>query len=893
MARVIRLLARLLVLFGLLLSVAGARTIEIVRADQLELRKVDGQDLAILSGDPVELRIDEKDTIRASRVEYNRTKRTLSLSGRAIYRSFVAGANGAESEQVLTGDNLVVDLASQNLTGDDVIVATSDLEIRGANVERVPGQLKVDNGYFTLCARCGRTPNDYAFRAQRIFLYPGDRLVAYDATLLLADAPVLYLPVAVLLLGDRDRQPRFNVGYSLIDGWTLQLDLPFVFGSSGQGFSLLRYYANRTPSVGFGVDLTAYGLPLGISRLDAYALANPRPAFGASGVPDSGYDLDFRVNAVGQSALPGSLNGLSYTFQANRADIGQTATFKGVSNVSFAAKVSYDILNATLSFVDRFGPPPDGALPSPLLHPELALDFNQFRSGDLSAKFGVTLGSYTAASNAASRLTTTLAGQNVSSERLLETHRIVYETRPWDSATFRVTNDFTGQYYTFLGKRAVALSFGVALTQRFGDFADVSLGYSYLRADGVSPFAFDAVARRLPSAVLTLGGNLRPAPWLTLSAAQNYDFIQPGNRQSATTFGVALTPAPLSATASLDYNFFKGELQDWQASATLGGNSDLSLSLSTAFANVGGYQPLNVSASYSTFDRASTLTFGVTYDLQNNQLSTLRASLNAVATRDALLNPITLSADETLGVTAPGFSGNFALTWRGVSFTSSHSFSIPNPQATVGQTFGQGVGNLNFGVSGPSGSPTFWSLSYGGTYDLNRGGWTTPALTGRLGLTRGGQRLDASVGVRAPGLDQPQTELASAAVSGQYDLTPRVGLLGSAFYARARAGDSTTDTLTFAPLSVTLALGSGPVPGAYFTTALAQSFTWQDGVAQTVGPIQPVFLLRINRCCWAVNFELNPLLKRVRLGLTLPGGGGTAFDFDQNGVQIPGLTGAP
>ena len=880
-----RLLVRLVFLVSFVLSWAGARTIEIVSADQLELRKVDGQDLAILSGNPVELRIDDKDTIRASRVEYNRTKRTLSLSGRAIYRSFTAGANGAETEQVLSGDNLVVDLASQNLAGEDVIVATSDLEIRGADVERVPGQLKVDNGYFTLCARCGRTPNDYAFRAQRIFLYPGDRLVAYGATLLLADAPVMYLPVAVLLLGDKDRQPRFDVGYDLTDGWTLRLDLPFVFGTSGQGFSLLRYYAGRTPSIGFGVDLTAYGLPLGISKLDVYALANPRP------VGDFGYDLDFRVNAVGQSGLPGSLDGISYTFQATRSDIGQSASYKGVTNVSFSAKVAYDILNATLRYENRFGPPPDGALASVLIHPELALDFNQFRSGDLSAKFAVTLGSYTAASNSASRLTTTLSGPNVNSERLLETHAIVYETNPWSDATLRVTNDFRGQYYTFLGKRAVDLRFGVSLAQRFGTVADATLAYTYSRADGVSPFAFDAVPRRPPSAVLSLGGNVRPFPWLQLSATQNYDFVQPGDRQSATTFGVALTPAPLSASATLNYNFFKGELQDWQVSATLGSNSDLSFSLSTAFARLGGYQPLNASVSYSTFDRAATGTFGVTYDLQKNQLSSLRASLNAVATRDAILNPVTLSADETLGVATPGISGNFALTWRGVSFTSSHNFSLPNPQATPDQTFGQGLGNLNFGLSGPSGAPTFWSLNYGGPYDLNRGGWTTPALTGRLSLTHLNQRLDANLSVNMPGLDQPYLELGSAALSGQFDLTPRVGVSGSAFYARARYGDTTSDTLTFAPLSVTLALGGGPVPGAYFTTTLAQSYTWQNGVAQNPGPIRPVFLLTVNRCCWALNFELNPLLGRVRLGLTLPGGGGTAFDFDQNGVQFPGLTG--
>lgn len=232
------------------LGEAGARTVRIISADTLELRQVDGQELVIISGANVELRVDD-DVVRARRVEYNRTRRTLTLVGAARYRS-------ASDGQDLSGENLVVELGDEQITGQDVLISDADLEIQGQEVERIPGQLRATGGYFTTCARCGRTPNDYAFRAERLIVYPGDRLVAYRAQLLLADVPVLFLPVIVIPLNDPERQPRVLIGQDSADGYTVEADLPFSVGSSTLGTTLLRFYQNRSPSVGAGVSLRSY-----------------------------------------------------------------------------------------------------------------------------------------------------------------------------------------------------------------------------------------------------------------------------------------------------------------------------------------------------------------------------------------------------------------------------------------------------------------------------------------------------------------------------------------------------------------------------------------------------------------------------------------------------------
>ena len=82
-------------LLGGLLGGAQARTVKIISADTLELRQVDGQELVIITGEAVELRVDD-DVVRARRVEFNRTRRVLTLVGAASYRSAGDGQDLAQ-----------------------------------------------------------------------------------------------------------------------------------------------------------------------------------------------------------------------------------------------------------------------------------------------------------------------------------------------------------------------------------------------------------------------------------------------------------------------------------------------------------------------------------------------------------------------------------------------------------------------------------------------------------------------------------------------------------------------------------------------------------------------------------------------------------------------------
>ena len=909
------------------LGTAGARTVKIVTADRLELRKVTGdllpdgsrapdQEIVVISGEKVELRLDA-DVILATRVEYNRTRRTLTIVGAGEYDTVQSSGT-----QVLRGSDLVVDLGSEQLSGEDVLISDAQLEIRGEAVSRVPGQLTASNSYFTPCARCGRTPNDYAFRARSVLLYPGDRLVAYDATLLLADAPVFFLPVVVLPLQDQDRQPSFSIGQSAPDGLTVQADLPFSVGSSTLGTTLLRYYQNRSPSFGFGVDLRSYAPLPGVDRLNLFALVNPRPlnpVTNADGTVTSNFGYEVNLNfsvrgrlaygpALDASTVGGSgqsstgLGGIDYRFSATRNDIGRADSdpLRGVTNLSGTASASFPDYTLALNYTDRLGPDPTSALPNVLARPEIVFDPKPYLLGKFSADFRVSVGNYTAASNPLSR-SAQAQGPNFSTARLEESHVISYSATPWPNGDFTVNNTFTGRYY-LTGARVVNLSAGAGLTQTLSSGNTLALSYLYQRQEGTSPFAFDAQPIRPPSSALGVALNLTPALGFTVSAAQSYDFFQPSSAQSAARFGVQLQKAPVTATLNLNQNFFTGDLEALNLDAVVGQDQPLVLGVRAGYTLLGGPGLLSVSADAVGGPRSNT--FGVTlnYDLKQTALSSVNLRAGAVGTQDTVLSPLSFSAAETIrlqtgtagmqtqaaGTQAAGLSGQATLNAQGLQFTTSHTLTF-TPGGNPGSD------SVFFGVGGQPGSAFSWSVRYGGPYDTARLGFTRPALSAALSATRPGQRLAAQASLNLPGLDQSLTELGSASVAGSYDLGSFF-LNGGAYYNRTRTATGTaeqtvTDTLAFQPLTVTAALGSGPKPGAYISATLRNTLTWQNGVLQAPGRIEPILLFTVDRCCWAFQIEINPVDRRYRIGFSLPGGGFTpALDVTGTGVSVPLLT---
>lgn len=937
---------RRLALAGLLAfaaPLAQARTVQIVRADSLELNTVDNQEIVVISGDKVELKIDD-DVVTASRVEFNRSRRTLMLVGEGSYDAIDAQGK----RQHLSGENLVVHLGSQSLSGEDVIVSDANLEIRGEAVERVPGHLNAQNGVFTSCARCGRTPNDYAVQAKRLLLYPGDRLIAYQATVLLAGTPVLYLPIVAVPLNEDDRQPKLSYSNDSVDGRVFKVDLPFAIGTQVLGTTLLRSYQNRPQHYGFGTDMTVYAPAAYIDRINIYALRLPKPLTVSDG---KGYDLDYTFGVKGRVPLEQTQDGLRYTFAAVRREIDLYASDpeRGVTYVNGSADVTYtglprvNTVKVNVTVADRRGPAPTTALSTVLKTPEVSVDpdawhYTTRRGSTLSADFKVTLGRYMAASNPLNR-SVTRQGLNFSTWRLQEEHRLAFYARPWAGADAVAYTNFNGKYY-LSGQRVVDLDSGVTLSQTFGlrdpslplgtsynaygtaitpptSLGSWSVGLQYLRREGVSPFAFDRIDSKRISAPLKVSLNLTPTSGVQFRASQAYDLLLPADQQQPAEFSVNVSREPLQLNLNVQHDFFRSELESVTASGSYGAQATrgLNFAFSGSYTRLNGPGLLTTSVKAIGGVRTNNVGVSVTTDLKRREIQSVTVTGNAARTRDNVYSPLTLSASETIYLQRAHADGNYTLSWRQFTFNSTHSFTLPsgaaglklnNPDTlyfsvgnvagtlygSYGYSYGYGTSTASAPWSNwqrPSAASLAWNLKYGGPFDLRASRWTAPTLSLSLTASRPAQRISAQLTAAMPGSQQSAGPyLRAANLGGDWQFNPRVALSGIASYSRQDSQGGVNETLSLQPLALHLAIGPSERPGAYLSATFRQTLSWHNGIRSDNVPFRPIVLLTVDRCCWAFQAEVNPIDRRFRVGIVLPGAGQiSAFENTSAGNSFP------
>ncbi|MEZ4606425.1 MAG: hypothetical protein R2865_06390 [Deinococcales bacterium] len=228
-------------LFGLALG----RKVEIStdpndETSRLELRNLTLPDgtkatLYIIQGSPITIKIDE-DTVIADSIEFDPESQLLRIIGKGKFES---------AEETVEGENFTVDLSDNSFDALEVVISTGKIDVKGASATRFPGQLDVRNGAFSLCGRCEQEIEDYGFRAESMQLYPGDRLIGYNVTVLVRDLPIFFTPFLVLPLGPEDKQPQLEIkSGNNSEKATATLAWPYVAGPDQYGRVTLNYYAD-------------------------------------------------------------------------------------------------------------------------------------------------------------------------------------------------------------------------------------------------------------------------------------------------------------------------------------------------------------------------------------------------------------------------------------------------------------------------------------------------------------------------------------------------------------------------------------------------------------------------------------------------------------------------
>lgn len=491
---------------------------------RLELRLVvlpDGSEaeLYVLEGDPIVVVIDDQQRLEARVIEFDPQAREVRIVGPGTI---------SDGDERFEGRDLIVDLRDERFSGRDVLIVTGEIDVWGDLATRVPGQIDVVSGTFSPCSRCDQEPWDYGFVAARLQLFPGDRLVAHEVTILVRGEPIGSVPLLVLPLTELERQPRLTIASgSATRRAEVALRWPYVGADGGLGSLTVRYLAQVDPARGGALDGRLLGGAVDESHL-AWEIDHRIYDERGAGIgfvsylpslPDLGADTiapeqwTVRLRYATDASLTPPLVRLGLERDDRRVagrweyDLGLTGEADAIRG-RFDARGFVDTDAATSaatapSYASRSEP--RRTLARLRLEPRdvAAIDLGPVRL--LSAE--VDLGAFEDVSDPTNR---SAAVRPLSSAgRARVAHLTQLEPwQPWSGFQVDLRNAFSGQYYD-TGERLIAWRTDLSLRQAFGNAGSLTLTLERDVNEGETPFRFDGIPRRNTSA---LGVRLRIAP---------------------------------------------------------------------------------------------------------------------------------------------------------------------------------------------------------------------------------------------------------------------------------------------------------------------------------------------------------------------------------------------
>jgi hypothetical protein len=543
--------ARAVALVALLaswLAPALAATIEVDGSadpnSRIEFRTItlpDGRttELIVLEGSPIVVIVDGRQRLEGRVIEFDPAARLIRVIGPGSFEN---------EDQRIEGDDLEIDLRAEQLGGRDVLVILSEIDVWGVAALRQPGQVDVWGGRFSPCARCGQTVWDYGFRADALRIYPGDRLVAEGVTVLVREAPVLWLPMLVLPLATGDRQPvlRIDAG-SATRRALVQLRWPYVAGRSALGTLTVRYEADVDPAA----PATVLGRLLGGAVRTSYLGADLdhrfytdtgsgrvrvsyRPAYLLATAP--GGREPPRWSVVARYDTDPDLGDPSVSLFLERDDARQGGRWEYALRLTgerdglrgrFDSQGYLDTDLPTLGSSERVPPPSYADRLTPrrtLARLQLeGVSLESFQLGPLRVDaLAIDVGAFVDASN--------LANRSAAVRPLAEGGRLVVRHAQtlaalalWSGASLSGTNTFEGRYYDTT-ERLVRWRTVLALTQTFGNVGALTLAFDRDVNEGETPFRFDSIPLRNRSEA-TARLALTPARWLQVETRTGYTFV--------------------------------------------------------------------------------------------------------------------------------------------------------------------------------------------------------------------------------------------------------------------------------------------------------------------------------------------------------------------------------
>lgn len=862
------------------LALAQAATLKVIAADRLEIRNENGEELVILTGNPVLMERDEE-KIEALRVVYNRARKRLQLMGKVRYQD--------KEKRVLEAEELELDTSDNSLEAIEVKVRSGDFDLTGPYCQRVAGQILLQQGFVTSCLRCGQAVPDYGFRAKEVLLLPGDRLIAREVWVVVRGQPVLYLPVIGLFLSER--RPRVDLGTD-VEGFFFNADLPYV-NEFGIGYTLLRY----TEARGWGFGFDHYGLGAAYSRYQFLYLP-PAPGDPLKR-PLFQWSLEYRLQQEEYK--------YEYKIERKDTDPGRYGITSIDVNLSRDAAGDPDFKFRLKTFLDGYAW--DTPYNTDQVLPEFSLLFNEgLRLGGFSVRGAVTAGYYVDRLNqdnrSARRLDTNGDGY-IGTGRLYVQHAENYTATPWEGASFSFNNFFEGWYYTTRNpppagategelERLIRWDTSASFTQRLAPFS-LSLNFANRSVEGESPLAREA---RVNTLSRTLGSTVSVQQgWFSSSATLNYNFVD--RRFDPFALNLELNPSPVNfgltyrRDINAGYPSPQNDITHLDLSARFGLNlSPFRFSANGSYIWASGtqvldrYGDLNLALEYTLPSGTARLTHQ--RDLNNGQAKFVRFNFSWLEGPDSYL------VDENFNFNGVA-SRTYALDgfvqgkWGPHTLKLEHRILFPDQYVGEAEDKDEGKADLTL------------SYDYAATLrailrtTLIRGlGFDNPQLSLGTGLAEPGREARLEVVFGLPDYDQPYFYLSRLSLLGALEILPgpkapgefglslQGGLRLERINSGPQVGNFSVGLNQFGPTLVYMGQENERlIFGLYYT----QAFTWRDSSGNPL-ILKPLFVLIYDRCCWAMRLTIDTQAQKASLAFLL-GGEAADFLFDRTGIRWP------
>ncbi len=751
--------------------------LKVVEAERLELRNEGDEELVVLSGNPVRM-LRNNERIEAPRVIYNRTAKRLLLSGGVRYFD--------KKGQLIQADELELNTGNESFEAIEVKIESGDIFLSGPICQRAAGTILLQEGYVTPCQRCQQQVNDYAFKAQEVLLYPGDRIIARGVWVLVKEEKTLYLPVMLLYLNNR--RPKLEIAQDSTDGVVVNAELPYV-NDFGLGFTLLRYYERRGWAIGFD----QYGV--GLAK-EHYQFMYIPPPVNAKNLTSS----DPRKDGIWKYNLSYLLEDPEYRLEGTvqRNDDSRSDPNFGGSGQPDATdfKIEYQSRPTDLNPEPIYRLTLDGYLdhnqdllpnerPTPQRLPEAEIKFDRGLQGEFSLTGRLMAGYYRAPSNPLNRSARQL-GAYIDAGRVQIEHNSSYRPAPfWPGFSLNLSNRFLGSYYTTQNpggenERLINWTTQISIGQTIGPLsATLNVGRSVL--EGETPFQFDfqrpnksskldftlryspdpafnlqaQIFRDLelgkfdPAAQITLSS--RPADWLNVSFGLSRNLEK--GFWGILSSRVDITPTPFALNLTYDRNVEIGMDKQWTGAVQYS-PLPFSFRASTAYrwtnvdennaylgfctqANQSNcilpiyrFDPLQLSASYNPEGNSTSLQHS--RDLNNGQAISSNLSLvlrdgdttfSLQQTLTHLYYPLPQPLTTAFNPVAPILSGSLQYTTGLNSFSFSNSVFINTTELS---TPDQGNADLNLGYTYSAGQ---FQANVLGRYNFVQGFWINPRIS--------------------------------------------------------------------------------------------------------------------------------------------------------------------